>query len=64
MYLIHKQLHLYIILNIKKQHVFLLRNIFHLHFSNQIEFDLKSINQEFLLFRTSLNKQSIQYFII
>ena len=28
------------------------------------EFDLKSINQQFLLFRKSLNKQSIQYFII
>ena len=31
----------------------------HLYFSNQTEFDLKRINQEFLLFRKSLNKQSI-----
>ena len=38
--------------------------IFHLHFSNQIVLDLKSINQGFLLFRKLLNKQSIQYFII
>ena len=37
--------------------------IFYLYFSNQIEFDLKSINQEFLLFRKSLNKQPIQYLI-
>ena len=35
----------------------------HLYFSNQIEFDLKSIDQEFLLFLKSLSKQSIQYFI-
>ena len=32
--------------------------------SNQIEFDLKNINQEFLLFPKSLNKHSIQYFIV
>ena len=47
----YKQLHLY--LQIKKQHAFLLRNDdfkFHLYFSNQIEFNLKSINQELLLF--------------
>ena len=52
----YKQLRLYINLYIKTQHVFLLRNdkfIFLLYFSNQIEFDLKSINQEFLLFRKS-----------
>ena len=34
------------------------------YFSNQIEFDLKSINQELLLFRKSLNKKSIQYLIV
>ena len=33
-----------------------------LYFSNQIEFDLKSINREFLLFLKSLNKHYIQYF--
>ena len=32
--------------------------------NNQIEFDLKSINQEFLLFRKSQNKRSIYYLII
>ena len=32
----------------------------HLYFSNQIEFGLKSINQEFILFRKSLNKQSVK----
>ena len=61
----YKQLHLY--LHIKKQHAFLLRNDdfkFHLYFSNQIEFNLKSINQEFLLFLKSLYKHSIQYFTI
>ena len=39
-------------------------SIFHLYFSNQIEFDLKSLNQAFLLFRKSLSKHSIQYFMI
>ena len=38
--------------------------IFNLYFSNQIKFDLKSINQEFLLFLKSLSKCSIQYFVI
>ena len=38
--------------------------IFYLNFSNQIEFDLKGINQELLLFFNSLNKNSIQYFPI
>ena len=33
--------------------------IFHLHFSNQSDFDLKSISQEFLLFLKSLIKHSI-----
>ena len=55
MHLIYKQLRLYISLHIKKQHVFLLRKDY---FSNQIEFDLKSINQEFILFRKPLNEQS------
>ena len=31
-------------------------------FSDQIEFDLKSVNQEFLLFFKSFNKHSTQYF--
>ena len=62
MQLISQQLRLCINLHIKKQYVFLLRNddfIFHLYFSNQIEFDLKSINQEFLSFCKPLNKDSL-----
>ena len=58
MHLINKQLHLYINLYVKKQHVFLLRKRpfkFHLYFSNQIDLDLRSVNQEFILFRKSLN---------
>ena len=31
------------------------------HFSNNTEFNIKSINQEFLLFLKSLNKYCIQY---
>ena len=31
----------------------------YIHFSNQSDFDLKSISQEFLLFLKSLNKYSI-----
>ena len=38
--------------------------IFHLYFSKQIEFDLKSINQEAILLLKSLNKEFIQYFFI
>ena len=38
--------------------------IFQLYFSNQIEFDLKSINQEFILFLKLLRKHCIQYFTI
>ena len=58
----YKQLCLYINLYIKNQYIFLQRNddlgfMSHLYFSNQIEFYLRSINQEFLLFRKSLNKQ-------
>ena len=50
----------------KKEHVFLLRNDDYIPFilSNQIEFDLKSINQEFLLFLKLLEKHSIKYFTI
>ena len=40
------------------------RFIFYLHFSSQIEFDLKSMNREFLLFCKLLNKHSIQYFTV
>ena len=40
------------------------RFIFHLYFSNQIEPDLKSIDQEFLLIFILLKKHSIQDFII
>ena len=36
--------------------------IFHLYFSNQIEFDLKSANQEFFLSLKLPEKHSIQYF--
>ena len=36
--------------------------IFHLYFSKQIEFDLKSINQEAILLLKSLDKEFIQYF--
>ena len=36
----------------------------HLYFSNQIEFDLKSINQEFLLLLKLLKKNYIQCFTI
>ena len=61
----YEQLRLNINLYIKKQHVFLLRNDdLYFYFSNQIEFDLKSINQEFLLFLKLLKKHSIQYFTI
>ena len=38
--------------------------IFHLYFLNQIEFDLKSMNEEFLLFLKLLKKHSIQLFNI
>ena len=48
----YKKLHLSINLYIKKQHVFLLRN------------DDLYLIQKFLLFRISLNKQSIQCFMI
>ena len=41
---------------------FVYQFIFHLYFSSQIDFDLKSINPEFLLFLKSLNKHSIPYF--
>ena len=61
----YEQLRLNINLYIKKQHVFLLRyDDLYFYFSNQIEFDLKSINQEFLLFLKLLKKHSIQYFTI
>ena len=61
----YEQLRLNINLYIKKQHVFLLRNDdLYFYISNQIEFDLKSINQEFLLFLKLLKKHSIQYFTI
>ena len=60
----YKQLHLYINLYIKKQHVFLLRNgNLYSIYAFQIKSSLKSINQEFLLLLKSLNKQSIQYLI-
>ena len=55
LYLIYEQLSTYINLCAKKQHFFLLL-VFNddlysnLYISNQIEFDLKSINQEFFLF--------------
>ena len=38
--------------------------IFHLYFLNQIEFDLKSMNEEFILFLKLLKKHSIQLFNI
>ena len=64
-HLIYKQLRLYINLYIKKQHNFLLRNDdLYSIYTFQIEFDLKSINQEFLLFLKLLKKHSIQYFTI
>ena len=62
----YKQLRLYIDLYINNQNVFLLRNdnLYSIYtfqiISNQIEFGLTSINQEFRLFCKSLNKQSIQ----
>ena len=58
MHLIYKQLRLYISLYIKKRRFSIVqwRFIFHLYFLNQTEFDLKSINQEFLLFLKLLNK--------
>ena len=60
MHLIYKQLRLYINLYILKQQVFLQHNDDY----NQMEFDLKSVSEEFILFHKSLDKQSIQYFII
>ena len=50
---------------IKKQQVFLFRNdnLYSIYIF-QIEFDLKSISQEFLLFLKSLNKHYIEYFTI
>ena len=60
MHLIYKQLCLYInLLYIKKQHFFYCARrfiLFYLYFSNQIEFDLQSLNQEFLLFLELLKK--------
>ena len=47
-----------------KQHVFYCAMAIYSIYTFQIEFDLKSTNQEFLLFRKSLNKQFIQYFVI
>ena len=38
-----------------------LQFVSYLYFSNQKEFDLKSIDHEFLLFCKSLNKQFIQF---
>ena len=35
-----------------------------IYFSSQIDFDLKSINQEFFLFLNLLKKNSIRYFTI
>ena len=35
---------------------------FHLYISDRIEVDLKSVNQEFILFLKLLNKHFIQYF--
>ena len=67
MHLTYKQLRLYINLHIKNQHLFQLCNddLSSIYtFQTIFEFDFKSINQEFILFRKSLNKQSIQYFII
>ena len=62
---IYKQHRLYINLYIRKQHVFLLRNgDLYFIYAFQIKFDLKSINQEFLLFLKLLKKLSIQYFKI
>ena len=40
------------------------RFIFHLYFSSQTDFYLKNVNQKFLLFGKSVNKQSIHCFII
>ena len=62
MHLIYKQIRLYINLHIKKQDVFNCAMSIYIPFilfkSNQV------INQKFLLFHKSLNKQSIQYFLI
>ena len=40
------------------------RFIFHLYFSNQAEFNLKSIYQEFVLFLKLIEKHSIQFFTV
>ena len=71
-HLIHKQLSLYVNLYIKNS-TFLycamasyipFIYLFIYLFSNHIDFGLKNISQEFLLFLKSLNKDSIQYFTI
>ena len=62
MHLIYKQFHLYINLCIKKQHVLLLRNYnFYSVYTFQLKssFNLKSINEEFLLFLKLLKKHAV-----
>ena len=62
--LIYKRLCWYINLYIEKQHVFLLRiEDFCSIYTFQIKssFDLKSINQEFIVFLKLLKKHFIQY---
>ena len=57
MHLIYKQFHLHSNLYIKKQYVSLLRNDdLHSIYTFQIDLISKSINQELLLFRISLNE--------
>ena len=61
----HEQLTLYINLFIKKITFFYCTMTIYIpfvYFPNQIEFDLKSINQEFLLFLKALNKHGYSVF--
>ena len=55
---------LYILIYVLRYTFNLYDFIFQLYFSNQIEFDFKSINQEFILFLKLLRKHCIQYFTI
>ena len=67
MHLIYKQLRLYINLHIKKlfyRPITICIPFIFLKSFILFKFDVKSINQEFLLFCKLLNKQSRQYFII
>ena len=63
MHLIYKELHLHINLYIQKQHVFYCAMTIYILFI-VCRSNLKSINQEYLLFLKLLKKHSIEYLTI